>query len=298
MRPLSAPPRAQLRRDPAPSRMAYRMQRLWLTPTFRAMTRIGLPVFALVLGLGLWLGDEGRRAEIVAQYHDLKRQIQERPEFMVGLLRIEGASPEVDAAIRSMLPVQLPASSFALDLDALHEVITRLDVVADVKLVIRPGGVLEARVREREPAVLWRRPAGIEMLDAGGHRVATLIERDLRPDLPLIAGDGAQDAVPEALDLLAAAGPILDRARGLVRVGERRWDLVLDRDQRILLPEHNPVPALERVIALDRAEDILARDFTHLDMRNEQRPTIRLSATALDEFRRITGQETKVKAVK
>jgi hypothetical protein len=43
--------------------------------------------------------------------------------------------------------------------------------------------------------------------------------------------------VPEALALVAAARPAVPRLRGLVRMGERRWDLVLDRDQRILLPE-------------------------------------------------------------
>ncbi|WP_415184771.1 cell division protein FtsQ/DivIB [Phaeovulum sp.] len=306
MRPLGPTPRpgpramprpAAPRRDPAPSRMAYRMQRLWLTPLFRALTRIGVPVFIVVLAVGLWLGDEGRRADIIAKYDDVKRQIQERPEFMVNLLKIEGASPEVDSAIRTMMPVRLPASSFALDLEELRDMIARLDAVADVALVIRPGGVLEAKVTEREPVILWRRAAAVEMLDADGHRVATLINRETRPDLPLIAGKGAQLQVPEALDLLAAAGPILTRARGLVRVGERRWDLVLDRDQRIMLPEKNPVRALERVIAIDQAEDILSRDFTHLDMRNEHRPTIRLSAPALEEFRRMTGHETKVRAI-
>ncbi|MFP1644060.1 cell division protein FtsQ/DivIB [Pontitalea aquivivens] len=286
------------RRDPAPSRLAYRLQRLWLTPVVRALTRIGLPVFAVVLGLGIWLGDEGRRADLAATYEDIKLSIQNRPEFMVGLLKIEGASPEVDAAIRAMLPVQLPASSFAIDLDAFRAMIRRLDAVADVGLMIRPGGVLEAAVTERVPAILWRAPTGLEMLDATGHRVATLIAREARPDLALIAGVGADRAVPEALAVLAAAAPILPRARGLVRVGERRWDLVLERDQRILLPDQNPVRAIERVLALDAAEDILDRDFTHLDMRNETRPTIRLSAAALEEFRRITGPDTKARAVR
>ena len=31
------------RRDPAPTRLAYRMNRLWLTPLFRAMLHVGLP---------------------------------------------------------------------------------------------------------------------------------------------------------------------------------------------------------------------------------------------------------------
>lgn len=131
MRPLSAEPRylhpgqrqtlvqpraGGLRRDPAPSRLAFRLQRLWLTPFVRAFTRIGVPVFVVVLGLGLWLGDEGRRADLIQHYQDAKTAVQNRPEFMVSLLKIEGASPEVDAAIRAMLPVRLPASSFTIDL--------------------------------------------------------------------------------------------------------------------------------------------------------------------------------------
>ncbi|MDF2141285.1 cell division protein FtsQ/DivIB [Paenirhodobacter sp. CAU 1674] len=311
MRPLSAEPRylhpgqrqtlvqpraGGLRRDPAPSRLAFRLQRLWLTPFVRAFTRIGVPVFVVVLGLGLWLGDEGRRADLIQHYQDAKTAVQNRPEFMVSLLKIEGASPEVDAAIRAMLPVRLPASSFTIDLKDYRTMISRLDAVADVSLVIRPGGMLEAQVTERVPAVLWRTGTGIEMLDANGHRVATLLAREARADLPLIAGEGAEKAVPEALEILAAAGPILPRARGLVRVGARRWDLVLDRNQRILLPEANPVRAVERTLALDAAEDLLDRDFTHLDLRNQDRPTIRLSEHALDALQAAAGQTTKVKA--
>lgn len=287
-------PQNGVRRDPAPSRMSYRLQRLWLTPLFRAFARVGVPVFVVVLGLGLWLGDDGRRAEIVGRYDDIVRKIQERPEFMVSLLKVEGASPEVDTAIRAMMPVKLPASSFQIDLEALHEVITRLDAVAEAKLVIRADGLLEVRVTERQPAILWRHATGIEMLDADGHRVATLLDRAARPDLPLIAGEGAETSVLEALDLLAASGPILSRARGMVRVGERRWDIILDRGQKIMLPQDNPVRAIERLLAIDAAEDLMGRDFTHLDLRNQDRPTIRLSEAALTEFRTIKGFETKV----
>lgn len=278
-----------LHRDPAPSRMRYRMNRLWLTPSVRGLTRIGLPL-ALIIGVvGLWLGDADQRAVLAARYEALKTQIQNRPEFEVSLLRIEGASPAVDAAIRTMLPVSLPASSFALDLAGLRALIASFDAVASVDLRVQKG-VLAVQVTERVPAVLWRHATGVEMLDATGHRIATVVAREVRPDLPLIAGEGAEAAVPEALAVLAAATPLLPRARGLVRVGARRWDLVLDRDQRVLLPEIGAVQAVERLLALDRAEDLLARDFTHLDLRLPARPTLRLSADAQDEFLRITGQ--------
>ncbi|MFD1808525.1 cell division protein FtsQ/DivIB [Gemmobacter lanyuensis] len=90
----------------------------------------------------------------------------------------------------------------------------------------------------------------------------------------------------EALQIVAAAEPIVPRLRGLVRVGERRWDVVLDRGQRILLPANNPVRALERLLALDKAEDLLNRDVLTVDLRSQQRPTLRLAPNALRALRR------------
>jgi cell division protein FtsQ len=142
-------------------------------------------------------------------------------------------------------------------------------------------------VVERIPAVVWRAPAGLELLDVEGRRVAALAARTDRPDLPLIAGTGADRAVPEALRLVAAAAPVKERLRGLLRVGERRWDVVLDRDQRILLPEAGAVEALEQVLALDEARDLLARNVTVVDMRLPHRPTLRLAAYAVEELRRV-----------
>ncbi|TMV89698.1 cell division protein FtsQ [Thioclava sp. BHET1] len=283
-------------RDPAPSRLSFRLQRLWLTPMVRVLTRVGLPVLVVGAALAIWLGDAGRRDAVIAQYNAIKEKIEHRPEFMISLLKIDGAGPEVARAVRAMLPMTLPASSFDINLDAYRDTIRKLDAVADVSLVIRPGGTLEAKITQRVPVVLWRTPRGLEMLDDTGHRVATLITREARPSLPLIVGQGADQAVPQALRLIADAGPLLPRLRGLERVGERRWDLVLDHDQRIMLPDADPQGALDRILALNTAEGLLERDFTVIDFRNKDRPTIRLSADALAAFRQAQSDSLKARA--
>ena len=53
----------------------------------------------------------------------------------------------------------------------------------------------------------------------------------------MVAGEGADKNIAEARALLASAMPLADRLRGLIYVGERRWDLALDRNQRIMLPD-------------------------------------------------------------
>jgi cell division protein FtsQ len=290
VRPLKSD--AALPRDPAPSRTAYRMHRLWLTPLFRSMLRIGLPVFTVTFSAGLYLSDDTRRAGLAGIWEGAWTAVEERPEFLVNLMAIDGASPALAEAIRSKLSLRFPLSSFDIDMAATAARIEELDAVADADLRVRSGNVLQVTVTERLPVVIWRTPAELSLLDIEGRRVSRVFSRMDRPDLPLIAGEGANAAVPEALALLAAAGPIQPRLRGMVRMGERRWDIVLDRDQRILLPEADPVPALERVIALDKAEALLARDVITVDLRNKDRPVLRLAPDAMTILRASQGVET------
>lgn len=290
MQPMK--PGAPLLRDPAPSRVAYRMHRLWLTPLFRSMMRVGLPAFIVTFSVGLYLSDDARRAEIAKTWEGAWAAVEERPEFLVNLMAIDGASPALAEAIRSKLSLKFPLSSFEIDMEATASKIEELDAVARADLRVRSGNVLQVTITERLPVVIWRTQTELSLLDIEGRRVARVFARTDRPDLPLIAGEGADDAVPEVLALLAAAGPIQPRLRGMVRMGERRWDIVLDRDQRILLPEVDPVPALERVIALDKAEALLARDVITVDLRNEDRPVLRLAPDAMNSLRASQGVET------
>ncbi|MBL9049523.1 MAG: cell division protein FtsQ/DivIB [Tabrizicola sp.] len=285
-------PSSRLRRDPAPSKWNYRMQRLLLTPYVRGFLRRGVPMLLLLGGITLWFSNEANRQSLVAQLTHLRDEFEARPEFRVSLARVEGASEDLAAAVRAKLALPLPMSSFDIDLDAARARIEALDAVKRADLRVRSGGVLQVLITERVPVAVWRTEAGLTLVDETGHRVAGLMARSDRPDLPLIAGEGADLATAEALDLIAAAGPLTPRIRGLVRMGERRWDLVLDRDQRVLLPANDPVQALERLLALDHAQDLMNRDILTVDLRSDHRPTLRLTPNALAEMRRAQGLET------
>lgn len=289
-RQAAAAPAARTRRDPAPSRLKYRLERIWLTPLYRRILRVGIPGFLLAMTVGLWLADEDRRAMLNEGLTSVVDKVQSREEFQVRMMTVEGASPVVDKALRAMLPVDLPASSFDIDLPALRLQVMRLDAVESIDLRIKPGGILSALVTERQPALLWRHARGVEILDRAGHRVASVTSREVRADLPLIAGAGADLVTEEALTLIDAAGPILPRVRGLVRRGERRWDLVLDYGQRIMLPEKGAVIALQAAIALHRAQDMLGRDIDVIDLRDPTRPVARLGIDARNSIRAARGE--------
>lgn len=284
---LTLPPEPRLPRDVAPSRLSYRLNRLWLTPAVRRFVRQGLPGLVLMAALaGFWAGEE-RRALVLGLAADLRAAVENRPEFRIDRVEVVTRNAEVGAAVLARLDLTLPTSSLRLDLEALRRQAETFDAVAGAEAVVRGGGLLELRLTERTPAMIWRHAGGLDLIDAEGRRVARIASRAVRPDLPLVAGEGVPAAMAEARALLAAAEPLGGRLVGLVRVGERRWDLVLTGDRRILLPPQQPVAALERVLALDAVHDLLSRDIVAIDMRNPQRPTLRLTPEAAAELARL-----------
>lgn len=294
---LPPQPAAQLRRDPAPSRWAYRWQRLWLTPIWRFAFRVVLPSAALIgVAAALW-SDPVRAGAIRAQITQITETVQNREAFMLTTLAIEGASPDLANALRAKLNVPLPISSFDLDLPSLRAAAESLPAVANAQVQMRAGGLIRVVITERVPALVWRRGSDLILLDNNGHMVAGLLARTDRPDLPLVAGEGAERAAAEALDLMAAAGPIAPRVQGLVRMGARRWDIVLDHGQRLMLPAENPIAALDRALALDAAERLFDRDILAIDLRNGQRPVLRLAPYALNQRQRALGLIQPVESV-
>lgn len=279
--------------DPAPSRWAWRMQRLMLTPAFLLLLRAGVPM-ALTFGLATWwLSDEANRQMIQDTVAEARASFETRPEFMVQLMAIDGGDDTLAEDIREVVPLDFPVSSFDLNLKDIRDTIAGLPPVKSVGVRIRPGGILQVDVTPRTPVAIWRSGAGLTLIDITGAHLGTLGKRMDRADLLVVAGKGAEAQVEEALDLYRAAAPLGGRLRGLVRMGERRWDVVLNRGQRILLPEEGAVEALERVIALDAAQDMLARDIARVDLRLRARPTVQMSeqaATLWWEIKTISGQ--------
>lgn len=277
--------------DPAPSRWAYRVQRLWLTPLFRSVLRVGVPAFAVVAIGGVYISDPTNVQRLQDSVAEVRRSIEDRPEFRVNFMSITGASPVLAEEIRSTVSPDFPLSSFDLDLDALRQRVVDIRAVSAAEIRIRSGGELAVTVTERRPVLVWQAREGLWLVDATGERVAPLLARPDLDYLPVIAGDGANDAAAEALALFEIAEPLGERLRGLVRMGERRWDVVLEDGTRILLPAETPAPALDRVLAQDDAQELLDRDIIRVDLRDPSRTVLQLTPDALAELRRMRDTE-------
>ena len=273
------------RRDPAPSLLRYRMGRLWLRPGFRRLVVVG-PWLILFTALSLYAFTS---VTVRGYVNDTTANVREafvgREEFRISKLEIFGASEDLKETVEQIANLDLPMSSMDVDIAALRSHVEALSNVSDAAVRLEAGGVLQISLSQRVPAIIWRSPEGLRLIDQDGVELGRLNSRLERTDLPLIVGKGADRKIAEALEIFEIAGLVGERVRGLQRVGERRWTLVLDRDQAVYLPEKAPKSALRRVMILEASEGLFEKDIRIVDMRDGIRPVLRLGSLAQEYMR-------------
>ena len=271
--------------DPAPSRIAYRMMRLMLIPRLRLIFTLGFPsllIFCATLGLfiniNVW-------ENISAIKKDLKLAFVERPEFMIKVASIDGSSDELANEIREILPLDFPVSYFDLDIKYLHKVVNEIPAVASAAIKISAGGVLQINVAEKSPAFIWRKDNVMSVIDETGSFIRIANSRVDYPKLPLVVGEAANLVVSEISSLMQANEYFKDHVRAFIRVGERRWDLILENNVRIMLPQREFLAAFDRLTLMNEAGSLLSGRLSNIDMRLVVRPTVRVDTVSVDPLK-------------
>ena len=271
--------------DPAPSRVAYRIMRLLLIPRLRLIFTLGFPsllIFCATLGLfiniNVW-------ENISAIKKDLKLAFVERPEFMIKVASIDGSSDELANEIREILPLDFPVSYFDLDIKYLHKVVNEIPAVASAAIKISVGGVLQINVTEKSPAFIWRKDNVMSVIDETGSFIRIANSRVDYPKLPLVVGEAANLVVSEISSLMQANEYFKDHVRAFIRVGERRWDLILENNVRIMLPQREFLAAFDRLMLMNEAGSLLSGRLSNIDMRLVVRPTVRVDTVSVDPLK-------------
>ncbi|MEL6475924.1 MAG: cell division protein FtsQ/DivIB [Pseudomonadota bacterium] len=290
---LPVKPQKSQPKGPGLSKTRYRWQRGW----GQRLRRVGLIYLPLILLAGaIWIvaREESWRLQLSGYVMTEIDTLLETQELAIRRVEITGAQPGMRAEISARLSTLVGRSSMKLDLEALRGELEAIGRVRRADVALGPGGILRVALSERVPAALWRDAEGeLWVLDRDGVQIAPAGPRANHPHLLVVLGRDAPDHVAEGLRIAAAAPSLMPRLRAMIRVGERRWDLALDRDQRILLPETRPEMALARVMALAKGEDeLLKRDVAIVDLRIPERPVLRLPGRAV-ETRRLQMEAAK-----
>ena len=268
--------------DPAPSIISYRLMRLMLIPRLRLILTLGIPSLVIICGTLVLLLNINLHENIEALKKDLKRALVERPEFMIKVASVDGASNELAHEIREIMPLDFPVSYFDLDIKYIHKVLNDIPAVASAAIKVTVSGVLQIDISERTPAFIWRKDDVISVIDEKGEFIRLATSRLDYPELPLVVGEAANLSIADISSLMEDNQYFLDQVRAFVRVGERRWDLVLDNNLRIMLPQTEFLAAFDRLMLMNHTGSLFSNQLSTIDMRLVERPTVRVGAVSVD----------------
>ena len=163
---------ANRRVDPAPSRLTYKFQRLWLLRGFRVLIKVAIPLFMFLVVAVFYFPIQKTLDDLSSTLSKTIDSLADRPELSVKLVSIETISPNLEKTVRDMIPVNLPISGFDLDLNDIRKTIEKLASVKSVDVRVVAGGILKINIQERLPKFVWRNPKGLFLIDEEGTLVA------------------------------------------------------------------------------------------------------------------------------
>tara|TARA_B100001057_G_scaffold424451_1_gene447232 strand:+ start:930 stop:1733 length:804 start_codon:yes stop_codon:yes gene_type:complete len=256
--------------------------RFMLTPRLRLILTLGIPSLVIFCGTLVLFLNINVQENVGALRKDLKRALVERPEFMIKIASIDGASDDLAHEIREIMPLDFPVSYFDIDIKYLHKVLNDIPAVASAAIKVTVSGVLQIDISERTPAFIWRKGEMISVIDEKGKFIRLTNSRLDYPKLPLVIGDSANLAIAEISSLIENNKYFLDQVRAFVRVGERRWDLVLDNNLRIMLPQREFLAAFDRLMVMSKSSPLFSNQLSSIDMRIVERPTVRMGTVSME----------------
>ena len=268
---------------PTPSRLRYRIERIWMRKWLRKLI-LRILIFCF-FGMSLTIGLLVFQNEF--KFKGLRGAIEtfafERPELSIIDLNIKGANPDLSNQIKAILQLSFPINPLKININYLQELINSVESVDFSRIRITKNGVLEVVIKERIPVALHRNGEHLMLLDIYGRRIGEVFSRLDRQELPLVVGSGANDRVKEFLEIYKLTSPFINRVRGMILVGERRWDIVLDEDLKIKLPEKEPKNALASFIRSVQFTEILGYGFSAIDLRHGGKFVVRTKAKMVRE---------------
>ncbi|MFT9386573.1 cell division protein FtsQ/DivIB [Acetobacter sp.] len=194
-------------------------------------------------------------------------------------ITIEGAQLTDEAAIRRALAISVGDPVLSFSVSAARERLNALPFIDHVSVARHLSGEIDVSIVERPPYAVWQHQGHFTLIDRQGQPVpdqgANGKDAQAFTKLPLVVGDGANEAATSLIDILAAEPDLKARVTAAVRVSNRRWNLTLRDGATVLLPEGEEAPAIHRLMQLNTTTQLLDRPVAFIDMRLPDRLTVR-----------------------
>jgi cell division protein FtsQ len=239
-----------------------RMLREKLTPS-RPMLMLTLGLLLLTAIAALFAG--GYVGRTIRGVDNTADALVADAGFGIATVDIAGNRRTPKATIMAALNVSGGQASFSYDIHAAQARLMQLPWVATADVRRRYPDTITVSLTERHPFALWKTDDGIFVIERSGRVIARTDGLEFQK-LPRFLGQAPVGGA-ELLAAIATHRAVHARVWAMARKGDRRWDLILDDQVVVELPEENWQPQLDVLEHLLVDTGVLERDIREIDLR-------------------------------
>jgi cell division protein FtsQ len=204
--------------------------------------------------------------------------------FTVRDILVEGRVYADADTIRQSVEIKAGDPLFAFDPENQKQKLEELQWIKAAHVERRLPDTVYIRLQEHTPLALWQKNRQLHLLNEEGQVIETRKLARFK-DLMIVMGEDAPAKAPELMATLRAEPELAGLIASARRVDGRRWDLVTSRNVVIRLPESDLGLSLRRLADAQRADQILNKDITAVDLREADRIVFRTRPGAMEEYR-------------
>ncbi|WP_398472379.1 cell division protein FtsQ/DivIB [Tardiphaga sp.] len=243
--------------------------------------RVGIAATLLILagsvGFGVVKGEHVD--EVIAAFQDTRNAAANAAGFRISSVILNGRKQLTQDEILAIGGINGRSSLLFVDAAAVRDKLKANPWIADANVLKLYPDRLQIDVTERTAFALWQEDGKLAVIADDGAVLENYVPSRF-VKLPLVVGKGADAAAKDFIALLDRYPQVRAVTKAAIYVGERRWNLRLNDNLDVRLPENNVGNALAMLSKLDREDRLFSRDIVAIDMRLPDRLTVRLSEDA------------------
>ncbi len=180
-------------------------------------------------------------------------------------------------SVLAALNVERGTPLFAFSPSAARTRLLEIGWIREARVERRLPDTIFIELTERRPAAIWQNKGAFSLIDETGAVIGSeFVGR--YANLRVVVGPDAPENFAELFAALNSEPALRDRVAAAVRVGDRRWNLKLDNDMTVLLPEKGVADALHVLAQAAARGELLEREVSQIDLRLPGRMTVRLAS--------------------
>ncbi len=276
--------------DPAPSKLHYKINRLFYRLWFRLVLIIVFFVVSVLISKKFLYEEIDLNAEIRFLSEESSAIYKGLTELSITRILVNGAQESLKKQIVTLIENAATEGFSALKAQALREKIEDIRKVKKAFVKFSTDGLVIVNVIERKEAVIFFNNDLYEVLDGNGVILSIKQDYEGLSRFPLLVGKNASKNINALLALVNEIGSYQSEVLYYEWIGERRWDIHMKSELVFKLPENNLNKGLKVMRMFLHETNKLSKTAVSVDLRNIDKPIIRFRKAPPVEY---IGKDTR-----